>query len=250
MRDRIAAGGTAEEDERSADWIPLLPASPTDAVVVGCGWGAVACALAAAGARVHAVDVSADRLAFLVVRAEQEGLDVRSVRVTPGDVLALEGTFDLVAYADPAWPGGADVDGLAREAARLLRPGGHIAWRADNAVVPGGGRRTAATTLRARSAALRRQGFSDLVAYAPLPGRDIPFFHVPLGGGVGMRYFLTHILPLVATASPDTLRRYGVPLLLLTLAPYAASVPGLARLAETLVPGGLLIARRGTSRAR
>jgi SAM-dependent methyltransferase len=249
MRDRIAAGGTAEEDERSADWIHLLPASPTDAVVVGCGWGAVACALAAAGARVHAVDVSADRLAFVAARAEQQGLAVRSVRATTGEALPVDGSFDLIAYADPAWPGGTDVDGMAREAARLLRPGGHIAWRADNAAGPLRGR-GGAPTFRALSNALRRHGFTEALAYAPLPDRGIPFFHVPLGGGIGMRYFLRHVLPLVATASPDTLRRYGVPPLLLTLAPYAASVPGLARLAETLVPGWLLIARRGTSRAR
>lgn len=249
MRDGIAAAGTAEEDERSADWIYLLPARPTDAVVVGSGWGAVACALAAAGARVSALDTGVERLRFVAARAEQQGLAVRSVRATPGEALPVDGSFDLIAYADPAWSRGRDVEAMARDAARLLRVGGHIAWRADNAAGLLRGR-AGGSRFGTLSGALRRSGFSETTAYAPLPDRGIPFFHVPLGGGRGMRHFLTYVLPLAATASPDTVRRYGVPATVLTLAPYAASLPGIARLAEALVPGWLLIARREPARAR
>ncbi|MGH2378652.1 MAG: class I SAM-dependent methyltransferase, partial [Candidatus Limnocylindria bacterium] len=131
MRDRIAAGGVAEEDERSTDWIHLLRARPADALVVGCGWGAVACELAAGGARVLAVDASEHRLSFLRVRAEQSGHQVRCALSDVPWAPPAAGPFDLVAYVDPAWPGGADPERTARDAAMVLRPAGSVAWRAS-----------------------------------------------------------------------------------------------------------------------
>lgn len=251
MRERVAAGRIAAEDERSADWIHLLPHAPAVALVVGCGWGAVPSALASRGAHVVAIDHSAVRLAFVAVRAEQERLDVRCVRASANGDLPLRGTFDLVAFLDPDSPRAANPGRMAREAARLLRPGGSIAWRTDNAIgLTRNGRAPRAMSLCAQYAALRQHGFTHLHAYAPLPDRGIPFFHVPLGHDGAMRYFLAAILPLTATAPPETRRRYGIAARLATVAASAAWLPGVSRAAQLVVPGWLVLARAGTPHAR
>lgn len=240
----------AEEDERSADWIHLLPVRPTRPLVVGCGWGASASALAAGQVHVVAVDVSAERLAFVAVRAAQDRLQIRCVQaVLPWD-LPVDGGFDHVAYVDPLWPGGSHPARTARNAARMLRPGGTIAWRADNVSgVTRGNRRGPSTRLGAMTSALQRNGFTDLRVYAPLPDRGITLFHIPLGNPGATRYFLGSILPLIATARPETRRRYGLAARLAALAPSVARMPGVARLAQLLVPGWLVIGRYGEARA-
>lgn len=236
-RDRIAAGGVPDEDERSTDWIHLLTDRPADALVVGCGRGAVACELAAWGAGVVVLDASEERLSFLRVRAEQSGHDLRAaLSAEPWAPPAAAGPFDLVAYLDPTWPGGADPERTARDAARLLRTGGQVAWRADARP-----RHARGTSLRTMSAALRRAGFADIRAYAPLPARGIPLFHVPLSRHGAMRGFLTGLLPLVSTAPAAARRRYGLAARLAAIAPAAARMPGVARVAELLVPGWLVI---------
>jgi SAM-dependent methyltransferase len=241
-RDRIAAGGVSEEDERSADWIHLLRTRPADVLVVGCGRGAVACALAAAGTRVTAVDPSEERLSFLRIRAEQSGHEIRGALASEPWAPPAAGPFDLVAYLDPAWPGGVDPARTARDAAGLLRSTGQVAWRAS---------RIRGASLRHLMSALRREGFTDIRAYAPLPERGVPVFHVPLGAGSAMREFLTGILPLVSTAPSATRRRYGLAARLAGVAPSAARVPGIAGIAELLVPGWLVLATyAGAPRAR
>lgn len=236
-RDHIASGGVPDEDERSTDWIHLLSDPPVDALVVGCGWGAVACELAALGSRVIVLDPSEERLSFLRVRAEQSGHEIRSaLSAEPWAPPAAAGPFDLVAYPDPAWPGGADPERTATEAARLLRAGGQVAWRAD--ARPREARRT---SLRTMTAALLRAGFADIRAYAPLPARGIPLFNVPLSPHGSMRGFLVGLLPLVSTAPAAARRRYGLAARLATMAPAAARLPGVARVAELLVPGWLVI---------
>lgn len=241
---RAAAGRAPDEDERTADWIPLLGSTPREAVVVGIGWGAVAAALARAGARVSAFDRAAERVGLLTARAEQDGLAVRCARVTDPTRLDLpDANADLVAFTDPGWPGARPA--AAREARRLLRPGGQLVWRAHNALGVPRRAATAPATLGAHRAMIRREGFEGLRAYAPLPAVGVPFVHVPLGDAGAMRHFLRHLLPLAATASPEARRRYGLAGRLASLASAAADLPLAAHAAAALAPQWLLFATLG-----
>jgi SAM-dependent methyltransferase len=97
-----------------------------DAVELGCGGGQFGVGLAERGAEVVGVDLSAAQLAHARRLAADRGVDVSFVR---GDVTATglaAGAFDLAVSAMVLqWL--PDVAPFAREAARLLRPGGVLA---------------------------------------------------------------------------------------------------------------------------
>ncbi|HSM93893.1 MAG TPA: class I SAM-dependent methyltransferase [Anaeromyxobacteraceae bacterium] len=90
---------------------------------LGAGTGLLALPLARAGLSVHAVEPA---LAMLEVLADgARGLDVSPVHAAAEETGLPAGAFDLVVLADALqW---VDPEGCAREAARLLAPGGVLA---------------------------------------------------------------------------------------------------------------------------
>ena len=84
------SSGVFSQDGLDKATAVLLAAStpPTSGVVLdlGCGWGAIACSLAAAGPDVWAVDVNERALELTRLNAERLGVDVRAV--LPDDVPA------------------------------------------------------------------------------------------------------------------------------------------------------------------
>jgi len=118
------AFGTERELTALRAW--LDPLGGTAALDVGCSAGLYARTLAAAGARVHALDASAAFLAEARRRAEVDGVELTLVRADAHALPYRDGGFDRVAVgatlnelADPA--------SAVAEIGRVLRPGGR-AW--------------------------------------------------------------------------------------------------------------------------
>ena len=92
---------------------------------LGSGTGSLARGFARRGARVSAVDISAEMLSEARALAESEGLEIET-RVAPAETTGLaEDAFDAVT-AGQCWHW-FERPKAAREARRLLRPGGRLA---------------------------------------------------------------------------------------------------------------------------
>ncbi len=107
----------------------LLPAdlAGKDAIELGCGTGYVAGWLARRGARVTAIDVSANQLATARRLAEEHGVQIRFIEGNAEDTGLPDAGFDFAIseYGAAIWcPPGKWL----REAWRLLRPGGRLVF--------------------------------------------------------------------------------------------------------------------------
>jgi SAM-dependent methyltransferase len=91
---------------------------------VGCGSAPCARWLAAQGARVVGLDLSAAMLRHAVRAAQETGISIPLVQADAGRLPFAEGSFDLACSAFGAVPFVADSAAVMREVARVLRPGG------------------------------------------------------------------------------------------------------------------------------
>lgn len=96
-----------------------------EACVIGSGDNMAAYALAGLGARVTSTDISEQRLERAALRAEELGLPITFLRADAADLRELDdSSFDLVCSTNGFFVWIADVPGVFREVARILRPGG------------------------------------------------------------------------------------------------------------------------------
>ena len=107
--------------------LPLLSSIPVNQVLdLGAGTGRYALRLAAQGAQVTALDQSEAMLDRGRQAARKAGLSVQFVqRSIEGRLLGEAASFDLV-LAALVLSHVANLDDVAREAYRVIRPGGHI----------------------------------------------------------------------------------------------------------------------------
>jgi len=98
-----------------------------DVVELGCGTAYVSGWLARRGARVTGVDVSREQLAIARRLASAHGVDLTLLEADAETTGLESGAFDLVVseYGASLW---CDPDRWLAEAARLLRPGGRLAF--------------------------------------------------------------------------------------------------------------------------
>ncbi|HEX3961222.1 MAG TPA: class I SAM-dependent methyltransferase [Trebonia sp.] len=132
---QAAAGSSlnAVERELLAD---ILSCSP-EVVHLQSGHGLDDAALVQAGAKsVTGVDYSAVAAGAAQRRADELGLACRYVVGTVPGVPLGDGTADLVYTGKGALIWLPDIDAWAREAARLLRPGGHLFLHEGHPAVP------------------------------------------------------------------------------------------------------------------
>ena len=98
-----------------------------DVLELGCGAAQWSIALAGRGARVTGLDLSEQQLAHARAAAGDAGVEVAFVQASAEDVPLPDASFDVV-FCDHGAIGWADPVVLVPEAARLLRPGGLLAW--------------------------------------------------------------------------------------------------------------------------
>jgi SAM-dependent methyltransferase len=91
---------------------------------VGCGSAPCARWLAAQGAYVVGLDLSAEMLRYATKAARETGIPVPLVQADAGRLPFADGSFDLACSAFGAVPFIADSAAVMREIARVLRPGG------------------------------------------------------------------------------------------------------------------------------
>ena len=105
-----------------------------DVLEFGCGAAQWAIALAGRGARVTGLDLSEEQLRQAAEAAEAAGVEVTFVHASAEDVPLGDASFDVV-FCDHGAMGWADPLVLIPESARLLRPGGLLAWCWNTAFV-------------------------------------------------------------------------------------------------------------------
>lgn len=119
-------------------WGPSMPSERTlrllgdvagrDVLELGCGGGQAGVFLATQGARVTALDVSANQLEHGRGLAARRGVEVRFLEGSADDLAALpDASFD-VAFSSYAMGFVEDLERAFREAHRVLRPGGVFAF--------------------------------------------------------------------------------------------------------------------------
>ena len=101
------------------------PKAGVAALDVGCGTGSVAMKLAAAGARVHAIDISQEMLRITAARSDPAGFDIRAEYGRAEHIPALDQAFDVVT-ASLSLMFVADKASAAAEIARVIKPGGRF----------------------------------------------------------------------------------------------------------------------------
>lgn len=99
---------------------------------VGCGGGQCAIAFAKQGATVEGMDLSDAQLAHARALADVEGVHVTFVQGSAEDLSAFDpGAYDLL-FSAYAFQYVERMDLCLRECARLLRPGGRLAFSLDH----------------------------------------------------------------------------------------------------------------------
>ena len=111
------------------DGINMLPADMTqlDAIELGCGTGYVAYWMLRRGARVTAIDISAEQLATARALAAQHTADITFIEGNAEATGLPDASFDFAIseYGASIW---CKPETWLREAWRLLRPGGHLVF--------------------------------------------------------------------------------------------------------------------------
>ncbi len=129
--------------ETRADWLYFLDLNGNERVLdVGSGWGSEAIPLARNSAEVVAFDSTLERLEFLMIRAEQEGVDnitgVKGSILAPPleaeqfDIVILNGVLEWMGLADEA-KAPLELQSLAlKNVHRLLKKGGRLYLGIEN----------------------------------------------------------------------------------------------------------------------
>ncbi|MCT2587125.1 class I SAM-dependent methyltransferase [Actinophytocola gossypii] len=109
---------------READARLLGDVAGRDVLEVGCGSAPCARWLAAEGARVVGLDLSAGMLRYAAAAGEATGIEVPLVRANAERLPFADGSFDVACSAFGAVPFVSSLDAVFGEVARVLRPGG------------------------------------------------------------------------------------------------------------------------------
>jgi SAM-dependent methyltransferase len=121
-------------DARESDLDVLPDVSGKDVVELGCGTAYIAAWLARRGARVTGVDPTPAQLETARRMQEQHGLEFPLIEAAAEEVPLPDASFDLAVseYGASIW---ADPYRWIPEAARLLRPGGHLVFLVNGTLV-------------------------------------------------------------------------------------------------------------------
>jgi SAM-dependent methyltransferase/uncharacterized protein YbaR (Trm112 family) len=253
---RIGRGGTTTEDQRTADWIYLMPLTrETKVVVLGCGLGTVPIVLAKACGKVYAADSSWEKIAYLNVRKRQQGIEnLFPVFVRGVSGLPFPGKcFDLVSVRQFQWgmkPTG--FENVAQYVHRLLKDGGTAHFSLGNRLAYQRLLRREKKdpsfplhTIFSYRRMLRAAGFSEIQFYSPLPHHNgIPLFYLPLENKPALDFFFRNIFPLFEMVTPEVKLRYGLEYAVAKVGVRICLFLKLTRFAKVFSPGFCIIAEK------
>jgi len=247
--------GIIDEDQRCADWKYLLPLNnKSDLLLLGCGWGAVPVALSEVCGSVYAIDSTWDKIRFLDIRREQQGIE----NLFPiygrcdSDIPFPDESFDIVAVNELE---GKEKDPQPFRKAvqnfhRLLKEKGVLYLSLYNRFsfqrLLRRGEKPASSVYHSifgYKRILKEEGFSKIRFYAPLPRQDgIPLFFVPLNSDQSLNFFFHNIFPLFEAVSPEVKKAYGFQYTIAKVAVHLTPLFLLTFLTKILVPGYGIIA--------
>ncbi len=255
-KEKTAKNEAPPEDQRMADWRFFLSLPPqAKALIIGSGLGTIPISLTGACQKVYVADASQDRINFLRLRKEQQGLEALS----PMQVLDLEELGFLKSSLDFVSINPGEQRAMIKEKnlsqtitclAEFIQPGGTLHLMLENRFsLQGWMRRRRRNHLSHSLPYYRRilaeQGFRDLEIYAPLPNFDgVPLFYLPLGSSQIIHFFLEKILPLIEMVSPETKKAYALEYRMAKVALGLAARFKLGFLLPYFVSGYCIIARK------
>lgn len=218
---RVLQSLPVPEDQRIADWTYFAPLTDqSSALIIGCGWGEVPITLSKRCHHVTAVDSLPERVDFLKVRQKQQRIDNLEVHLLTEDwtLPFPDASFDFVCVGPQPARSGAFLPfkKAAQRVYQLLKDDGAAFFSAGN--------RWSVASLHSRTqngvlsrhtlfgyrSILKKCGFADIQAYAPLPYYDgIPLMNLPLDEPHAIRFFFRHIFPLFEMVSPESKKAYA-----------------------------------------
>jgi len=194
-------------DERGTDWTNLLPLHKESLVlVIGAEFGNSAVALSKLCKKVYVVESDLEKLAFLEIRKEQQGLSNIFLIETKNLELPFEDEFfDLVFTRRFSKK-------VLEQIYRILKRGGRLFLSVENLFGP---QRILTASFSSSSHSLfgyknilKKAGFSEIEPYGLLPNDKIPLFSLPLWNSKLLKYFFKNIFFLSEMVSPEAKRSY------------------------------------------
>lgn len=246
-----------DEDRRSADLRYLLPLGPQDAaLVLGAGWGEIPAVVSDVCREVYVVEACRAKMELLAARKREQGIrNLHPIYLHPAfDLPFPNGQFDVVFLRNYAWSlAGQDSFRKAiRRIRALLKKNGRVflslgnRW-AYNRLLRKGDRHDEMSPcgIHGYQTALKKEGFSDVRVYIPLPRREgIPLFYIPYENPRILDHFLRYHFSLFEMVSPEVKRTYGLEYTLAKWGVRAIVRFRLAGLAKIMAPGFVIVANR------
>jgi SAM-dependent methyltransferase len=209
------------EDERSADWLYLLPLTRMwRCLVVGSGWGSVPAALSQRSKHVHVVEENLEKSSLLKYRQRQKPItNLDCCTVSNLKSLPFENeSFDLIVLSSSFSKTTFSLKEVLDRFNPLLKKGGTLVFSLNNRF---SFRRLFSKEPHDKTAVidslagvheiLVKSRFSNIRPYAPLPHiNEIPLFTIPLSEREPFDFFLRHTFSLFDAVSPEVKKQYSL----------------------------------------
>ncbi|GEM_PF-7093742 len=256
---RVLNHQSIPEDARISDWSFLLPLpaqGTRDALVLGCGWGAIPIHLSQFCGQVCVVETSPAKIQFLEARKAQQRITNLKLKQWDfwEDSFSQE-SFDLVCLHGLESPSDKKIhfSEVLKKMAQWLRKEGVLFLNVPNRWSLLLKERSShypfsSHTLLGYRKMLERSGFEDIHFYAPLPHYNgIPLFYLPLHDSTAMIYFFKNIFPLFEMVSPESKKAYALEYRVAKLGVNLSLALHLTRFVKYFVSGFSVVAKKRIS---
>lgn len=234
-KELMLAGGVPEEDQRTSDWVYLLPLENIRSVLIlGGGWGALASRLNRFCDKITIIETDREKVNSLLKRKKEQILDNVSIEYAnfAGALPDIKDEFDMVVLHEAKWKHRISINKLLPWLKERLKENGYLCCFGGNKLYFNYRR------------LLNKYGFNSVSSFMPLPShKGIPLFYLPLDNKKVMLYFFEKIFPLFEMASPETKKNYAFQYRLAKLAVKIGLFLKLEWLAKYFAPGYFFIAR-------
>lgn len=260
---QVRNGVSVTEDQRSADWVCLLPSCKhLVSLVVGCGLGTIPLTLAEFYEKVYVIDPVPEKIEFLNIRAQQQNIkNIIAEKLNHYFNASFKSEyFDLVSIKSMAECGSSSIpvitkpsfEDVASRTFQLLKKGGLAHFNIENRLsVQRLLRKTDAKkphglyTVNGYKRVLTNAGFSDIRIYSPLPHHEgIPMFYLPLDRNNMFDYFFGNIFRLFDMVSPEMKQQHVLEYLLAKSGVTISRSLGLNKILKNFFSGFMIITKK------